>query len=351
LKFCVIVGTRPQIIKTQPIINEILKTNSKLSIIHTGQHYDFKMSQSFFNELDIRKPDLNLNIKPKSSSQQLGEIIMKLEKPLSKIDPDIVIVPGDTKSALGAALSANRLGIKLAHIEAGARSMEYYMEEEINRRLIDHCSNYLFAPTKNCFNNLQKESVLGKIFYSGDTMYDIFLKFEKILKLSTQHRDVITATLHRKENIHNVNNLKNFISLIKKLSKKNKVIFPLHPHTKKMIQKNNISLKGITTRNPLKYSEMLQLLSKSKLLLTDSGGLQKEAYWTKTPCVTFRKSTEWIETLDGKNNLLLKIIDNSNLNKIEKIIEKKSPSSVKKSKTFGDGNASKKIISILRKQI
>ena len=125
MKFCIIVGTRPQIIKTQPIINEILKTTLKLSIIHTGQHYDYKMSQIFFNELNIRKPDLNLNIKPKSSSQQLGEIIMKLEKPLLRIDPDVVIVPGDTKSALGAALSANRLGIKLAHIEAGARSMEY----------------------------------------------------------------------------------------------------------------------------------------------------------------------------------------------------------------------------------
>jgi UDP-GlcNAc3NAcA epimerase len=351
LKFCIIVGTRPQIIKTQPIINEIQKTNSKLSIIHTGQHYDFKMSQVFFNELKIRKPDLNLNIKPKSSSQQLGEIIMKLEKPLSRIDPDVVIVPGDTKSALGAALSANRLGIKLAHIEAGARSMEYYMEEEINRRLIDHCSNFLFAPTKNCFNNLQKESVLGKIFYSGDTMYDIFVEFKKILKLSTQHRDVITATLHRKENIHNAKNLKNFISLLRKLSKKNKVIFPIHPHTQKMIKLSNISLKGVTVLNPLKYSEMLQLLSKSKILLTDSGGLQKEAYWTKTPCVTFRKSTEWIETLDGKHNLLLKTIDNLKLNLIEKILTKKSPSFVYKTQSFGNGHAAKKIISILRKQI
>ena len=351
MKFCIIVGTRPQIIKTQPIINEIQKTNSKLSIIHTGQHYDFKMSQVFFNELKIRKPDLNLNIKPKSSSQQLGEIIMKLEKPLSRIDPDVVIVPGDTKSALGAALSANRLGIKLAHIEAGARSMEYYMEEEINRRLIDHCSNFLFAPTKNCFNNLQKESVLGKIFYSGDTMYDIFVEFKKILKLSTQHRDVITATLHRKENIHNAKNLKNFISLLRKLSKKNKVIFPIHPHTQKMIKLSNISLKGVTVLNPLKYSEMLQLLSKSKILLTDSGGLQKEAYWTKTPCVTFRKSTEWIETLDGKHNLLLKTIDNLKLNLIEKILTKKSPSFVYKTQSFGNGHAAKKIISILRKQI
>lgn len=351
MKFCIIVGTRPQIIKTQPIINEIQKTNSKLSIIHTGQHYDYKMSQVFFNELKIRKPDLNLNIKPKSSSQQLGEIIMKLEKPLSKIDPDVVIVPGDTKSALGAALSANRLGIKLAHIEAGARSMEYYMEEEINRRLIDHCSNFLFAPTKNCFSNLQKESVLGKIFYSGDTMYDIFVEFKKILKLSTQHRDVITATLHRKENIHNAKNLKNFISLLRKLSRKNKVIFPIHPHTQKMIKLSNISLKGITVLNPLKYSEMLQLLSKSKILLTDSGGLQKEAYWTKTPCVTFRKSTEWIETLDGKHNLLLKTIDNSKLNSIEKILAKKSPSFVYKTQSFGNGYAAKKIVSILRKQI
>ncbi len=351
MKFCLIIGTRPQIIKSQPLVNEILKTNSKLSIIHTGQHYDYKMSQIFFNELKIRKPDLNLSISPKSSSQQLGEIIMKLEKPLLKIKPDIVIIPGDTKSALGGALSANRLGIKLAHIEAGARSMEYYMEEEINRRLIDHCSNYLFAPTKNCLKNLQNESVLGKAFYSGDTMYDIFLKFKKLLNLESQNRDIITATLHRKENIQNTKNLKNFISLIKKLSKKNKVVFPLHPHTKKMIKTNNISLKGITILNPLKYSEMLQLLSKSKILLTDSGGLQKEAYWTNTPCVTFRKSTEWIETLDGKHNLLLKTIDKSKFNKIEKILAIKSTSLINKSQAFGNGSAAKQIISILRKQI
>jgi len=351
LKFCIIVGTRPQIIKTQPIISEILKTNSQLSIIHTGQHYDYKMSQIFFNELNIRKPDLNLNIKPKSSSQQLGEIIMKLEKPLSRMDPDVVIVPGDTKSALGAALSANRLGIKLAHIEAGARSMEYYMEEEINRRLIDHCSNFLFAPTKNCYKNLQKESVLGKIFYSGDTMYDIFLEFQKILNLTSQNRDQITITLHRKENIQNPKIFKKFFSMIRNLSKKHKVVFPVHPHTKKMIRKNNISLKGIITLNPLKYSEMLQMLSKSKLLLTDSGGLQKEAYWTKTPCITFRKSTEWVETLDGKHNFLLKTIDSSKFNKIEKILAIKSSSLINKSQAFGNGSAAKQIISILRKQI
>ena len=163
---CIIVGTRPQIIKSQPLINEILSRKSNLTIIHTGQHYDYKISKSFFKELKIKNPDLNLGVKPASSSNQLAQIISKLEVPLKKLNPDIVIVPGDTRSALGAALCANRLGINVAHVEAGARSMEFNMEEEINRRLIDHTSKLLFAPTKNCFKNLKNEHVLGTSFFN-----------------------------------------------------------------------------------------------------------------------------------------------------------------------------------------
>ncbi|MFB5630914.1 MAG: non-hydrolyzing UDP-N-acetylglucosamine 2-epimerase [Nitrosopumilaceae archaeon] len=352
MKVALIVGTRPQIIKSQPLIKEIISRKSKVSIIHTGQHYDYEMSKTFFNELKIKNPDFNLGVSKGSSSKQLGEIISKLEKPLKKINPDVVVVPGDTRSALGAALSANRLSIPLAHLESGARSYDNKMEEEINRRLIDHCSDLLFTPTMNCFKNLKKESVLGKIFFTGDTMYDVFLQYKKILKIGTnKERNYILMTIHRRENILNIPKLKQILYLTKNISNQGyKIIFPLHPHTKRQIKSNNFSLKGIDIIEPVKYSKMLTMLSQAKLLLTDSGGLQKEAFWSNTPCVTIRDNTEWIETLMGNHNALLRNVKSSDSKKILKILKFNPPKKISTPKTFGDGRASKKITSILLKQ-
>lgn len=350
MHFCIVVGTRPQIIKSQPIIREILARKSKLTIIHTGQHYDYQMSKVFFEELKIRNPDLNLGVKPSSSANQLAQIIMNLEKPLQKIRPDVVIVPGDTRSALGATLCANRLGMKVAHVEAGARSMEFDMEEEINRRIIDHCSNILFAPTKNCYNNLKNESVIGSSYLSGDTMYDVFLQFKKILKLQRHDSKYVLMTIHRKDNIENQAKIKKILELVKTVHKKGwDVIFPIHPHTQKQIRSFGLKLDSINTIEPVKYSKMLQLLSEASLLITDSGGLQKEAYWTGTPCVTLRKSTEWTETLDGRHNVLLSKLLDSSSSTILEILKRKS---AKESRTnyFGNGSAAKKIVSILLKQ-
>ena len=349
MNVCIIVGTRPQIIKSQPLINEIISRKSKLTIIHTGQHYDYKISKSFFKELKIKNPDLNLGVKPASSSNQLAQIISKLEVPLKKLNPDIVIVPGDTRSALGAALCATRLGINVAHVEAGARSMEFNMEEEINRRLIDHSSKLLFAPTKNCFKNLKNEHVLGTSFFTGDTMYDVFLEFKKLLKLKKSINNTILMTLHRKENIQDYVKIKKIINLSKQLSRKGyKIIFPVHPHTKKQLKSYNISLTGIDSIEPLKYSEILKFLAEAKMLITDSGGLQKEAFWIGTPCVTLRNSTEWIETLHDNHNMLMKKITKTSLNQIQHVL--KHPKKFKKNTFFGNGSASKKIMSILLKQ-
>jgi len=349
MKACLIVGTRPQIIKSQPIINEFRKRKIKLFVIHTGQHYDYKMSKSFFDELEIPNPDYNLGISKGSSAKQLSDIISKLESRLKKINPDIVIVPGDTRSALGGALAANSLGIPIAHIESGARSYDPKMEEETNRRLIDHMSSHLFAPTPNCLKNLKSESVLGKISLSGDTMYDVFLQYKKILKLTNKKEDFILMTIHRRENILNEKKISGIISSAKKLSQHgHNVIFPIHPHTKKQIKSYGLSLSGIKVINPLKYSEILKMISKSSLLITDSGGLQKEAFWLNTRCVTIRENTEWVETLKSKNNqLLTKITPNDHI-KIRKILRRKFSSN--KTKLFGNGNASKKIVSILSKQ-
>jgi len=253
---------------------------------------------------------------------------------------------------LGAALCANRMGIPLAHLESGARSYDNKMEEEINRRLIDHCSDLLFAPTKNCLKNLNKEAVQGKKFFTGDTMYDVFLQYKKILKLKNNvERNHIIMTIHRRENILNIPKLKQIFNLAKKISNQGyKIIFPMHPHTKNQTKSYKISLKGINIIQPIKYSEMLTMLSKAKLLLTDSGGLQKEAFWSNTPCVTIRENTEWIETLIGNHNTLLQNIRSSDSKKILKILNSKPSKKITFSKTFGDGMASKKIVSILLKQ-
>ena len=309
------------------------------------------MSRSFFNELKISKPDYNLGIHKGSSLSQLSSMIIKLEKLLGRINPDFVLVPGDTRSALGGALSANRLRFKLAHIEAGARSNDFGLEEEINRRMIDHCSDFLFAPTANCEKNLRNESVLGSIFNVGDTMYDVFLKYKKILKLEkTINEDSVLMTIHRRQNILDKAKMKKIIDLANFISKQGyEVIFPIHPHTKKQIKNFGISLSNVNTIESVNYSKMLTLLAKAKLLLTDSGGLQKEAYWSNTTCFTFRKSTEWMETLKEKDNRLVHEISDSTKKQVLHILESKSKRKSSKKNYFGNGNASKKIISILLK--
>tara|TARA_B100000029_G_scaffold111910_1_gene104007 strand:- start:299 stop:1363 length:1065 start_codon:yes stop_codon:yes gene_type:complete len=353
MKFCIIVGTRPQIIKTQPIIQELRTRKKDFTIIHTGQHYDYDMSRTFFKELKIPKPDYNLGINKGSDTSQLANLMRKTEILLTKITPDVVIVPGDTRSALGAALCANRLKLPLAHIEAGARSNDFELEEEINRRLIDHCSNFLFAPTKRCVKNLRNESTLGKIFDVGDTMFDVFLKYKKSLGLKKQTRkNLVLMTLHRRENISDKTKLKKIINLASDISNQGfEVIFPIHPHTKKQIKNYKISLSDIRTVEPVNYSKTLSLLSQAKLLLTDSGGLQKEAYWTQTPCFTFRKSTEWTETLATKSNQLVSNISNETKKQILQILNKNAYSNKRSQKNlFGDGNSAKKIVSVLLKQ-
>lgn len=349
MRVSLVVGTRPQIIKSQPLIKKLLSNNVNVNIVHTGQHYDFELSKSFFDEMKIKDPDYNLGIKTGSPSSQLEQIILKLEKPLKSWKPDIVLVPGDTRSALGAFLGASRLGFKTAHIEAGARSNELDMEEEINRRLIDSSANLLFAPTKNCYKNLKKESVFGNAYFTGDTMFDVFLEFKKILNLQKSNKQkFILMTIHRKKNIENYTKIKKIIQLAKKISKYEQVVFPIHPHTERQIKSFGISLSGICTIKPVKYSKILQLLSDASLLITDSGGLQKEAYWLNTPCVTLRKSTEWIETFQGKHNILLNDIKKSSLNIIKNMIKQKHPFDQKSvAAKFGNGLASKKITSIL----
>ena len=241
----IIVGTRPQIIKSQPIIHQLKKSKCEVNVINTGQHYDYLLSKKFFHELDIEKPSVNLGIGSGTQIQQISKIIVKLEKYLKKTQPKLVIVPGDTTSALASAIAVSKCGIKLAHLEAGTRSNQFYMAEEVNRRMIDHCSNLLFAPTKNCLQNLKLESIYGNSFFVGDTMYDLFLKFNKkyefhSIKKSRSHKQIL-LTIHRAENIRIKENLKKISILVNKLNKNGfQIIFPIHPHTKKKLKEFNL---------------------------------------------------------------------------------------------------------------
>lgn len=355
----IVFGTRPQIIKSAPIIHEALKSGMELKIIHTGQHYDYELSQVFIEEFSLPEPTVNLEVGSGSHAYQTGEIMLRLEKYLLKDNPSLVLVPGDTNSALAGALASVKLGIPVAHIEAGARCYDMTMAEEVNRRLVDHCSKILFAPTQNCRRNLEKESVLGEIYLVGDTMYDVFLRFKNRVdecnildKLKLPDKEYCLLTLHRAENVDKVERLMGILDGI--INSNVKTLFPIHPRTQKKLKECGISLNNtnIEVIEPVGYVEMLKLLKHAKIVLTDSGGLQKEAFWSRTPCITLRDRTEWIETVDMGVNFLA----GANPAKIAKaidLIEKNYDSIMERftGNPFGDGDASRRIVDVISKNI
>jgi UDP-GlcNAc3NAcA epimerase len=354
-----VLGTRPQIIKSTPIVNEALKQGLDMQIIHTGQHYDPALSEVFFEELSPPKPLANLNVGSGSHIYQTAEIMLRLEKYLVEKTPSLVLVPGDTNSALAGAIASVKQGIKLAHLESGARSYDMKMAEEINRRLIDHCANILFAATNNCKKNLENEMVTGAIFQTGDTMYDVFLKFKDkasipdiIDKLSLENQEYIVLTMHRAENVDDPEKITSLLKAIQNTGMT--VVFPVHPRTKERLKENGISLSGTNIKaiDPVGYIEMLALLRNARIAITDSGGLQKEAFWSKTPCITIRDRTEWTETVDLGVNFITDI-DPARISKALLEIQKNYDDikSRFKSNPFGDGKASEKIVRILKQKI
>ena len=311
MRLVLVFGTRPQIIKSVPVICELLRRGLDMDIIHTGQHYDKLMSDIFFKIFSIPYPKANLGVGSGSQGYQVGEIIIKLEKALLESEPDAVIVPGDTNSALASAIITAKLRIPLIHIEAGARCYDMSMQEEINRRIIDHISSMLFCVSKNCVNNLRQENVPGKIIFSGDTMYEVYKMSSKnivesniIERLNLEPKEYAVLTLHREENVENVDRLFKVLVAVKSIG--TKVVFPIHPRTRKKLLESKLSIKcgRIVIVDPLDYFSMMRLIRDSILVLTDSGGLQKEAFWSKVPCVTLRDRTEWVETIQAGVNFL-----------------------------------------------
>lgn len=342
----VIVGTRPQIIKTAPLIKR-LSTDPEIDAltIHTGQHYDHELSQAFFDELRIPHPIIDLNIRGTDPLNQIAMIISRLPQHMR----GLVIIPGDTNSALGGALAAFKSKHFFAHVEAGARSYDVTMVEEVNRRIIDHCANVLFAPTPECMFNLGRESVPGAVFYTGDTMYDVFLENIEHIEDSPIDGDYAVLTLHRAENVDNAERLRNILLGVGETGVK--TIFPAHPRTKKQLKLYNLKLPdNIEMMSPIGYRAILSLIKSAEVVITDSGGLQKEAFWVKTPCVTTRDNTEWNELVKLGVNTLVGADPDKIVQSIRFILDHHGEIQRRFIlNPFGDGNASKKIVEILKR--
>lgn len=299
-----IVGARPQFIKHFPLEIELIKAFDLITI-HTGQHYDDNMSQVFFKELGIRSPDFRFELKEKSHGKQTGEMLSKIEEILIEQEVQGIIVYGDTNSTLAGALAAAKLNIPIVHIEAGLRSFNKSMPEEVNRVLTDHLSTLLFCSSNVGVKNLEKEGVGRGVYVTGDLMKDaLFLLKDKLQ--STRNTSYYLATLHRPYNTDNPTRLTDILNHLNHLDRQ--VIFPIHPRTLNILKECSFDLsrlQNIAFVNPVGYIEMLSLLKYASKIITDSGGVQKEAYWMQKQCITLRPETEWIETLTGNWNTLV----------------------------------------------
>jgi UDP-GlcNAc3NAcA epimerase len=353
MKIASIVGARPQFIKCAPLSKELRKGHHEV-LIHTGQHYDYEMSKLFFDQLGISKPDYNLGVGSASHGKQTGEMLMELEKVLLEEKPDFVLVYGDTNSTLAGALAAVKLHIPVGHVEAGLRSFDKTMPEEVNRILTDHASDLLFSPTNTAVDNLRSEGITRGIHLTGDVMYDVLRYSTKIAKKSgvleefdIRAKGYVLTTIHRPSNTDDATNLSNILEALSESGEN--VVFPIHPRTLNLIKKHRLERKikkNVFITKPVGYFDFIWLELNAKKILTDSGGIQKEAYILKVPCITLRENTEWIETVEDGWNVLV----GSNKEKIRDAMETFRPKG-KQRNVFGDGNACKKIKKIIDKHL
>ena len=316
LSIVTIIGARPQFVKAAVIsrlIREKYSDRIREYLVHTGQHYDANMSDVFFSEMMIPEPEINMNIGSGSHGKMTGAMLEKIEEVLLERKPDFLLVYGDTNSTLAGALAASKLLIPVVHIEAGLRSFNKAMAEEQNRILTDHLSNYLFCPTDRAVSNLLQEGVSSGVYKSGDVMYDASLFYRRLyrergyrgMREREQWGNFALLTLHRAENTDSQERLTSIISALNDCYSE-KIVFPMHPRTKKYLQMYNLSLaEHIHVLEPVGFFDMLDLEEKCDYIITDSGGVQKEAYFFRKPCITLRDQTEWVETVEAGANTLV----------------------------------------------
>ncbi|MEA2103404.1 MAG: UDP-N-acetylglucosamine 2-epimerase (non-hydrolyzing), partial [Candidatus Cloacimonadota bacterium] len=332
MKILSILGARPQFIKASAISREITKRkNIQEKILHTGQHFDANMSKIFFDQMQIPKPDWNLEISNLNHGAMTGRMIEEIENILLEERPDWVLLYGDTNSTISGALSAKKLHLKIAHVEAGLRSYNMKMPEEINRILTDRISDILFCPTKGAADNLKLEGFKNfdcQIVNCGDVMYDNALYFRKYSKTPnfSKPQKFILTTIHRAENTDDSQKLASIFRAFDKIAREIPIVLPLHPRTKQKLNelKINISNSNFIIVNPVGYLEMVNLLEHCSLVMTDSGGLQKEAFFFKKHCVTLREETEWTELVDNGFNIIAGNIETNIYDAYKKMINKNS---------------------------
>lgn len=366
MKIISVIGTRPDIIKMSPLIKSIEKRNfANQIILHSGQHYDKIMSEIFIKELKLPEPNYFLDTGSGTHAGQIAKMMVEIEKIILKDKPDLVFVPTDTNTTLAAALAASKLGVYCVHVEAGCRSFDFSMPEEINRRLVTHMCDFHFAPTKLCYNNLLNEGIpKSDINFTGHTIVEAVNNYYKdvIRKSSStlnnfglEPEEYALLTFHRQENVDNKEKLINIINSVKKIDEK--IFFSMHPRTKKKMIEFGLldkitKLKNVIVNDPIGYFDMLTLIENSKFVMTDSGGIQQEAFILHTPCVTLRCNTEWYETIEFGTNFLVGTDEKRIISTVNKVLE--NYNNLKKlffkiKNPFGDGTASKKMIKTVEK--
>lgn len=352
MKIISVVGARPQFIKLSALSKELRKRHQEI-ILHTGQHYDDELSKIFFSQLSIPEPDYNLGIGSAEHGEQTGRMLKGIEEVLLFEKPDLLIVYGDTNSTLAGALTGVKQNIPVAHVEAGLRSFKKSMPEEINRVLTDHVSSLLFCPTKTAVQNLRKEGITKGVHLVGDVMYDSLREHIKraekssqiMKKLNLSKKDFYLITIHRAENTDIKGNLKRIVKILTELDKK--TVFPIHPRTKKCLSEfgllDKLESKDLLLIDPVSYLDMLVLEKNARCILTDSGGVQKEAFFLKTLCLTLRDETEWVETVESGWNRTCGL----DHKRIQMSLRRLSYLSPKAIEPFGEVKASRKIAACL----
>jgi UDP-GlcNAc3NAcA epimerase len=349
VKIATVLGARPQFIKAAPVSRVLRKEHTEV-LIHTGQHYDPNMSTIFFEELNIPTPDYYLGVGSGNHGKQTGEMLIKIEEIVLQEKPDYVLVYGDTNSTLAGALVAAKLHIPVIHVEAGLRSFNKQMPEEINRIMTDHVSEFLFCPTETAVENLRNENITRNVWNVGDVMYDAILYNKELAQskssilddLSLEEKSYYLITIHRAENTDNVGKLKNILAAFAEI--KGTKVWPIHPRTRRKLEEYGLdasTIPDLKLIDPVGYLDMLMLESGAKKIITDSGGVQKEAYFLQVPCVTVREQTEWVETLEGEANILT----GTHSEKIVAAVNKEVAPIY--ANVFGDGKAAEKIVAAI----